>query len=52
VNRRLTVEEVSVIFDTGRLGDSAAATAEFRQVKEVGGEEDRKDDIAHVEIRG
>ena len=30
VSRRLTIEEVSVIFDTGRLGDSAAATAQLR----------------------
>jgi hypothetical protein len=27
--RRLSIEEVSVIFDTGRKGDAAAATAEF-----------------------
>jgi len=29
--RRLTIEEVSVIFDTGRLGNTTAATAEFQQ---------------------
>jgi hypothetical protein len=27
--RKLTIEEVSLIFDTGRLGDSAAVTAEL-----------------------
>ena len=30
VGRRLSIEEVSVLFDTGRLGDARAATAEFQ----------------------
>ncbi|KAK5728536.1 hypothetical protein LTR15_001672 [Elasticomyces elasticus] len=29
--RRLSIEEVSVIFDTGRLGNAGAAAAEFQQ---------------------
>ena len=28
--RRLTIEEVSFIFDTGRLGNASAAAAEFQ----------------------
>ena len=30
LHRRLTIEEVSVIFDTGRLGNANAAAAEFQ----------------------
>jgi hypothetical protein len=29
--RRLTIEEVSVIFDTGRLGNASAVVAEFQE---------------------
>lgn len=50
--RRLTVEEVSVIFDTGRRGDSAAAAAQFMQTKDVGVvEQDTKPDVSHVETK-
>ena len=38
VRRRLTIEEVSVIFDTGRLGNASAATAQFQM--------DRKTSVA------
>jgi hypothetical protein len=49
--RHLTIEEVSAIFDTGRLGNSAAAVAEFRQTKDPGTEDERKDKetVSHVE---
>jgi hypothetical protein len=30
-HRRLSIEEVSVIFDTGRKGNAAAAAAEFHE---------------------
>jgi hypothetical protein len=39
--RRLTIEEVSVIFDTGRLGNASAVVAEFQENQKNGGE-DRK----------
>jgi hypothetical protein len=29
--RRLTIEEVSLIFDTGRLGNASAVVAEFQE---------------------
>ncbi|RFU27298.1 hypothetical protein B7463_g9037, partial [Scytalidium lignicola] len=54
---RLSIEEVSVIFDTGRLGNSAAATAEFQtsETKNISGfmEEDKstlQQNVAQVEV--
>jgi hypothetical protein len=38
--RRLTIEEVSVIFDTGRLGNASAVVAEFQE-NQKDGDEDR-----------
>ncbi|OQU94098.1 hypothetical protein CLAIMM_00510 isoform 2 [Cladophialophora immunda] len=55
--RRLTIEEVSVIFDTGRLGSAKAAVEQFRQdeaevsvvdAEDLGWE---KGDTAHVETK-
>jgi len=43
----LTIEEVSLIFDTGRLGDSAAVTAELSGGTKVVGDVDDK----HAENR-
>lgn len=34
--RRLTIEEVSVIFDTGRLGNASAVVAEFQENQKDG----------------
>ncbi|GJN80089.1 sugar transporter [Purpureocillium lilacinum] len=45
--RKLTIEEVSLIFDTGRLGDSAAVTAELSGGTKVVGDVDDK----HAENR-
>jgi hypothetical protein len=47
--RHLTIEEVSVIFDTGRLGDSAAATAEFQKGVHAGIKEEGKENVSYVE---
>ena len=53
--RRLTIEEVSVIFDTGRIGSAKAAVEQFRVERTPGGVvENRsasmdKADSAHVE---
>ncbi|KAJ9613881.1 hypothetical protein H2200_002017 [Cladophialophora chaetospira] len=55
--RRLTIEEVSVIFDTGRLGSAKAAVEQFRHDSTDGGvvEKDElglgKADAAHVETK-
>lgn len=46
-SRKLTIEEVSLIFDTGRLGDSAAVTAELSGGTKVVGDVDDK----HAENR-
>ncbi|KAJ5611481.1 hypothetical protein N7528_008586 [Penicillium herquei] len=50
---RLTIEEVSVLFDTGRLGSSTAATAELRrhEKEELPECENAKPaiDVCHVE---
>lgn len=37
--RRLTIEEVSVIFDTGRLGNAGAVVAEFQEHQKDGVQE-------------
>lgn len=53
--RRLTIEEVSVIFDTGRMGSAKAAVEQFRVERTPEGVvENRsasmdKADLAHVE---
>jgi hypothetical protein len=54
--RRLTIEEVSIIFDTGRLGDAKAATAEFQQGSKLSDKEailpstSEKYESSHVEV--
>lgn len=45
--RRLTIEEVSVIFDTGRLGNASAVVAEFQE-----NQKDNVDDGAAIAATG
>jgi hypothetical protein len=47
--RHLTIEEVSVICDTGRLGDSADATAEFQNGVLAGIKEEGNEYVSYVE---
>ena len=54
--RGLTIEEVSLIFDTGRLGNATAATAELRAhvMDEKGADtkqEKRSGSATHVEYK-
>ena len=42
-SRNMTIEEVSVLFDTGRKGDAEAAARHFEHGKVVATEDEEKD---------
>ena len=46
---RLTIEEVSVILDTGRLGNASAAAAVFQKNKGIGEDLEDKQSVTRVE---
>jgi hypothetical protein len=54
--RRLTIEEVSVVFDTGRVGSAKAAVEQFKiektqsHVAETGDADVDKAQLEHIEI--
>lgn len=46
---RLTIEEVSVILDTGRLGNASAAAAVFQKNKGIGEDLEDKQSVTRFE---